>query len=216
MPADWIDISVPIDPATLPTWPGSPPVRLTRIHSLAGGEEWNETELACSVHTGTHIDAPAHFVAGGGTVDELSLGSLNGPCRVVGLERLGMVTAGALEAAGIPSGALRLLLKTDNSGRWGPHFDPGFTALDAAAAEWVVARGIRLIGIDYLSIQAYEESNEVHRCLLEAGVIVLEGIILAGVDPGLYELVCLPLRLAGAEGAPARAMIRPLRSQERA
>ena len=210
---EWIDISVTIDPATLPSWPGSPAVRLTPIHSLSEGEEWNETELGFSVHTGTHIDAPAHFVSGGGTVDEIAPDRLCGRCLVADLTGHAVVTEAALEAAAIPPDTERLLLKTDNSRRWGPEFDPGFTGLDEGAARWVVARGIGLIGIDYLSIQAYTAPYEVHRHLLGEGVIVLEGLCLDGIEPGIFELVCLPLKLAGAEGAPARAVVRPWRER---
>ncbi len=208
MTSEWIDISATIDPATLPIWPDSPPVELTLIHSLEAGEEWNETQVSFSVHTGTHLDAPAHFIPGGGTVEAIAPDRLCGPCHVAGLEGRDVITADDLEQASVPESVERLLLKTDNGRRWGPQFDPGFTGLDVSAAGWVVERGLELIGIDYLSIQAFEEPNEVHRRLLGAGVIVLEGIILAGIEPGFWELVCLPLKLAGAEGAPARAMLR--------
>lgn len=208
--SEWIDISVPVRPGQTPLWPGSVPVDFQVWSSLDEGAAAEETVLRMSVHTGTHVDAPAHFLAGGDTIEVLDPGAMLGPCRVVDCRGGSLVTRGLLDSLGIPAGTERLLLKTDNTDRWSPEFDPGYTALDPEAAAWVVERGTRLVGIDYLSIQSFRESDAVHVRLLEAGVVILEGLDLAGVEPGDYELICLPLKLVGIEGAPARAMLRPL------
>jgi arylformamidase len=208
--SEWIDISVPVSPGATPLWPGSTPITFDAWSSLAAGDPVNETVVRMSVHTGTHVDAPAHFLKEGATVEQLDPGAMLGPCRVTAFPGVRTITSVLLEEAEIPAGTERLLLKTDNELRWSPRFDDAYTALDPGAADWVVARGIRLIGIDYLSIQSFIESDEVHLRLLTAGVVVLEGLDLSLVEPGDYELICLPLRLTGIEGAPARAMLRPL------
>ncbi len=207
---EWIDISVPVRPERTPQWPGSVPIDFQVWSSLAEGAAAEETVLRMSVHTGTHIDAPAHFLAGGDTLELLDPAAMLGTCRVIDCRGEATVTRVLLEAAGVPEGTERLLLKTDNARRWSPEFDPDYTALDPEGAAWVVERGIRLVGIDYLSIQSFRESDTVHIRLLEAGVVILEGLDLSGVEPGDYELICLPLSLVGTEAAPARAMLRPL------
>jgi len=161
-------------------------------------------------HAGTHVDPPAHFIPGGATVDELPLGVLMGPVWVTHLAGPGPLTAALLEAAAIPLGPTRLIIRTDNSARMdtNPTFDPDFVALAPDAAAWVLARGIRLVGIDGPSIEPYKSSGEpVHHTLLGAGVIIVENLALAGVAPGAYQLVCLPLRIANGDGAPARAVL---------
>jgi arylformamidase len=208
--SEWIDISVPVSPGMTPLWPGSAPITFDTWSSLAAGDPVNETVIRMSVHTATHIDAPAHFLKEGPTVEQLDPGAMLGPCRVAAFPGARTITRPLLEAAGIPEGTERLLLKTDNELRWSPRFYDAYTALDLEAADWVAERGFRLIGIDYLSIQSFTESDDVHLRLLGAGVIVLEGLDLSLVEPGDYELLCLPLRLTGTEGAPARAMLRPL------
>jgi len=160
------------------------------------------------VHTGTHIDAPAHFLPGGQRVEDLDLEVLTGPCWVADLRGREQIAASDLEALMVPPDTRRLLLKTDNHARWGPEFDEGYTALLSDGARWVVERGIRLVGIDYLSIQAYRAPDSVHTDLLSAGVVILEGLDLAEVPGGSWELLCLPLKLVGTEAAPARALLR--------
>ena len=204
------DISLPLS-AELPVWPGNPPFRLKAVHRLSDGARCNESEILTNIHTGTHIDAPWHFLAEGDTTDSIPLEKLVGPATVVALPNIRKVTGADLEGAGIGSGVQRVLLKTRNSNLWRDgvtDFTEDFVALTVDAAEWLAMRQIKLIGIDYLSIQLYGGSNRTHEALLEAGVIILEGLDLHQVEPGEYELICLPLAIRAAEGAPARAVLR--------
>ncbi|MCB1919325.1 MAG: cyclase family protein [Candidatus Competibacteraceae bacterium] len=211
----YLDISLTISP-NLPHWPGSPLTELTRRRDMAQGDPVNDSVLTCGVHTGTHVDAPLHFLADGADVTDLSLEALIGPARVAALPDVEVIAAHDLEALNLPPDTQRLLLRTHNSEGWqrGDHaFRPDFIALTTDAAHWVVARGIQLIGIDYLSIQRFRDNPETHIALLQAGVVIVEGLNLAGIEPGDYELICLPLKLAGAEGAPARAVLKRLRNE---
>jgi arylformamidase len=193
-----IDISVPLRTGMV-TYPGDPVVRLERVKAIADGESANISVLDLGVHSGTHVDAPNHFIDGAAGVDELPLDVLNGPCEVVGVVAL---DESAVKA--VPKGAERVLFKTPNSELWAQDtFPETFERLDAAAAGALVERGVRLVGVDYLSVG----DQDAHHALLGAGVIPLEGLDLRGVEPGSYELHCLPLRLVGSDGAPARAIL---------
>lgn len=203
------DISLTIGP-DLPVWPGDPPVQLSQPSHLDRGDEYTLTRLDISAHTGTHLDAPAHFIPRGATVEALDLAVLIGPCRVVEMTAAGHVTAAALEALAIPPGTVRLLLKTANSRLWaesGAAFRPDFVAVAADGAQWLVDHGVKLVGVDYLSVAPFDDSVATHRLLLGAGVIVVEGLNLSAVAPGEYQLICLPLKIAGSDGAPARAVL---------
>ncbi len=208
-PAQWIDISVPLDPTRIPTWPTAPELTLLPRLSLSEGDHATDTTLRMSLHTGTHIDAPSHFVPGTGDVETVGLEQLCGPCTVVALPGVPRLTAAALEAAAIPAGATRILFKTDNEAKWGPRFAEDFVGLDESGARWLVERGVRLVGNDYLSVQAFACSDEVHHVLLRAEVAIVEGLDLSGAAPGDYQLLCLPLRCDGLEAAPARALLLP-------
>jgi arylformamidase len=199
-----IDISVPVRPG-MHVWDGDPPFRVDQVASMAEGEEYNVTRLNASTHTGTHIDAPLHFVDGGGTVDRIPLEVLVGPCHVVDATAVeGQLDAAALAGLELPAETGRLLFKTRNGALWGrDSFSPDFCALTGDGAETLVALGVRLAGIDYLSIGDFDA----HRVLLGVGVVPLEGLDLRAVEPGPYTLFCLPLKLAGTEGAPARALL---------
>jgi arylformamidase len=157
------------------------------------------------------VDAPAHFIENGSTLEELPLDTLMGPATVVELPEVDIITPELLEAQALPPQTRRLLLKTKNSDLWtdpGHQFNPDFVALTSAAADWIVRKGIRLVGIDYLSVQIFKDKEPLtHRILLEAGVVILEGINLQNVRPGIYQLICLPMKLDGIEGAPARAVL---------
>jgi arylformamidase len=196
------DVSVRIRPG-MPIWPGDPELRVELAASLADGGPANITQLALGAHTGTHVDAPLHFFDGAAGVEKLSLDALIGPCLVVAATGVdGELRPDAL--AGVPPGTERVLFRTPNSQLWDrPGFVEDHLRLSAAAAEEVVRRGIRLVGIDYLSIGG----PEAHRTLLAAGVVPLEGLDLRRVEPGPYRLVCLPLLLVGADGAPARTVL---------
>ena len=197
-----LDVSVPIRPG-MPVWPGDPELELERVVSLAAGGALNLTRIAGTALLGTHVDAPVHFVDGAAGVEQLPLDVLVGPCLVVAATGAdGELQPDAL--ASVPAGVQRVLFKTSNSELWSrPGFVEEHLSLSAAAAEEVVRRGIRLVGIDYLTIGGIEA----HRTLLRAGVVPLEGLDLRGVEPGPYRLVCLPLKLVGADGAPARTVL---------
>lgn len=208
----WIDVSVPLHPG-LPTWPGDPPLALERASAMERGDAANVTRLATGAHVGTHVDAPLHFLAGGRPVDGLPLDALVGPARVVELPGRRAIGEAELAPLGIGRGE-RLLLRTDNSaGRWFEEpFRADFVHLRPDAARHLAARGVALLGVDYLSVGGFADAGEnalTHRILLEAGVVVLEGLFLGAVTAGRHDLVALPLRIAGADGAPARALVRP-------
>lgn len=204
------DISVPLSPK-LPVWPGDPQIVIDRYRALSNGDPSNDSRLACSVHSGTHVDAPAHFIENGVTVDRLPLDILIGPATVVELLEIDIIMPDRLEALGLPPETKRLLFKTKNSDLWadtGHQFHPDFVALSPESASWIVSKGIHLVGIDYLSIQMFKEAEPLtHRILLEAGIVILEGLNLRGISPKAYQLLCLPIQLTGSEGAPARAVL---------
>jgi arylformamidase len=204
------DVSLPISP-NLPVWPGDPAVVLEQVTSMDAGAHDNVSRLACGVHTGTHVDAPHHFMNDHRTVEGLSLDVLVGPALLVQIPKdVTVVDAHVLENAGIPSGTERLLLKTDNSSLWErgeKEFFPGFVGISEDGADWLVSHAIKLIGIDYLSIAPYHQSVPTHRKLLGAGLVVIEGMDLHGVTAGTYSLYCLPLKLVGSDGAPARTIL---------
>jgi len=206
----FIDISLPIHP-DLPVWPGDPKVVVERIRTQANGFNSNDSRLSCSVHTGTHVDAPRHFIEGGAPVEQLPLDVLLGPAEVVEIRDKNSITADHLESLSLPAATQRLLIKTRNSELWdnpGHTFHTDFVALEPPAARWIANRGIRLVGIDYLSVQRFRDKDPTtHRLLLEAGVVIVEGLDLRHVEPGRYRLVCLPLKLSGCDGAPARTIL---------
>lgn len=204
------DITLTLTPQ-MPSWPGDPGVLLERVRKIEEGSNANVSRLDMGVHNGTHVDAPVHFIPGEKSVERLDLEVLVGPALVAELpESVGTITAAVLEAAAIPEGTLRLLLKTRNSHYWTsgePAFQPGFVGIEVDAAEFLVARGIRLVGVDYLSVAPFKRSRPTHEVLLKAGVVPVEGLDLSRVPPGLYTLYCLPLKIAGCDGAPARAIL---------
>ena len=207
---DWLDISAPIDP-TMPTFEGDPPVHLELVKSLARGDVCNLTRIDMGAHTGTHIDAPVHFIEGGRASDAIPLTAVIGPAWVVDArEQRRSITADDIGRFPIPASETRLLFRTPNSELWDHRgFQTGFVGFDGGGAEALVDRHPVLVGIDYLSIAPFGHPAPAHRALLGAGVVVLEGLDLRRVEPGPYELVCLPIRVVGSDGAPARAVLRP-------
>ncbi len=201
-------MSVPLRPG-IPTYAGEPGPALDFHSLLARGDSANVSALSLGSHTGTHVDAPYHFLDGAPGVDSLPLDALVGPARVVQYDGTSHITAADLDHAGIPDGTKRLLLKTPNGRFWeDAEFHTDFIGLAGDAAPWLVAQGVRLVGIDYLSIEQFRSpTHEVHRTLLEAGVVILEGLDLRAVPPGDYFLVCAPLKVVGGDGAPARAFL---------
>ena len=203
-PMKVFDISVPIRPGMI-IYEGDPDLELERWESMAEGAIANVSRLSLGVHTGTHVDAPLHFLDDAPGTEAIDLSKLIGPAVVVDAPGLdGAIGADALAGLAVPEGAERVLLKTPNSRLWDRStFTRDFARLDGSGARWVVERGIAVIGIDFLSIG----DHDAHRVLLSAGVIPVEGLDLREVDPGEYELLCLPLRIVGSDGAPARAVL---------
>ncbi len=204
-----IDVSVPLSPE-LPTFPGDPPLRIEPTHRIADGEDYNLTQLTLGTHAGTHVDAPFHFLADGATVDALPLEILMGKARVVDLGGLDLVDRTDLEALDLRED-LRVLLKTRNSGQLRQQaFQEDHVYLTPDAAVYLSQVGIKLVGFDYLSIEKFGSRDyAAHKALLGAGVVIVEGLDLSDVEPGEYDMTCLPLRIAGGDGSPARVVLRP-------
>jgi arylformamidase len=195
------------------TWPSEPAPKIDPLRRITKGDTANVSVVTMSDHAGTHVDPPIHFLEGGNTVDKLPLEALVGPCIVVAFEGRGHITADWLEKAKIPPRTERILFKTRNSARWGdPNaaFTREFTTLNASAAKWCVDHGVKVVGIDYLSIEPQgpeKEGYPVHKTLLGANVVIIEGLDLRGPAPGQYELFCGPLKLLNGDGAPARVFL---------
>ncbi|MFN7917631.1 MAG: cyclase family protein [Vicinamibacterales bacterium] len=203
-----IDISVPLD-SSLATYPGNTPFGLKPIKRLARGDSSNVSTLHMSAHAGTHVDAPRHFFDDGAGVEALPLEMLCGRTRVVELTTRRGVTAEDLSEFDL-SEDLRLLLKTTNSRLWGsPEFHTDFVGVTEGGARFLVDRGVKVLGVDYLSVEPYKTPGApAHHVLLGSGTIVIEGLNLRDVEPGMYEMFCLPLAVVGADGAPARVVLR--------
>jgi arylformamidase len=206
----YYDISLPISPV-MPVWPGDPSIRIQQISSLVDGGELNMSRLEMGTHTLTHVDAPRHIKERGLAVDRLPLDLLIGPAVVVEPRYEGnLITATDLGELGI-RGTERLLIKTRNSDLWmgGPYeFEADYVSLSRDAGPWLLSKGIKLVGIDYLSVDPFDsEELEVHRTLLENEVVILEGLNLSQVPEGRYQLICLPLRVRDGDGAPARVVL---------
>jgi arylformamidase len=206
----WLDISVPIRDGML-SFTGDPTVHLERASSIADGAICNVSRLDFGVHSGTHIDAPVHFIDRAAGIEAVALDALVGPAEVVDARSIdGQFDATALQAMRIPPGTERLLFRSRNSELWNlPGFSSGFSGITLDGARYLVDRGIRLVGADYLSIAPFDDPVPTHVALLEAGVVVVEGLDLRAVEPGPYELIVLPLRIPGCDGGPARAIVRP-------
>lgn len=195
----------------MPCWPGSAGFRLVQTHSIAGGDHANGSRLECDLHVGTHVDAPWHFIEDGKTVEQISLDVLVGPAYVVHYPEASAITADLLSQSQIPAGTERLLFRTKNEGLMQctrGKFVEDFVALTSDAAQWLVDHDLRLVGIDYLSVQRFADGPETHQILLGQQVVLVEGLNLANIQPGPYDLICLPMKIAGAEAAPARVLLR--------
>ena len=210
--AKLVDISLPLS-AELLTWPGDPPIAVRPAKRQSRGDAANVSQLDFGNHSGTHVDPPNHFIEDGKAIDDLDPSIFVGPAWVAELpDAVSEISPSELEGAEVPRDVERLLIKTSNSGTLGPgsSFRRDFVALSVEAARWAVERGLRLVGVDYLSVERFDAPFEhpVHRTLLAAGVIIVEGLDLSDVPAGWCELLCLPLLIAGGDGAPARAMVR--------
>ena len=205
----FIDLTIPIREG-IPIWPGDPELRLRWHKSFAAGDRNNVSEAALGLHTGTHLDAPMHFIEGAGGIETLPLGVLIGPARVIRIEDPRRVTAEELGRHDL-SGASRFLIRTPNSdGRWWEKpFDPGFCHMTEEAAQLLLDAGMRLLGVDCLSVDGKgAPGSPVHNLLMPKRVILLEGLNLSAAPAGDYELIALPALFWGRDGAPARAILR--------
>ena len=202
------DISVPVRPG-MAVWADEVPVELRPVLTVAS-DGAAVSQLCLGTHTGTHIDPPSHFIEGGASAHELRIEDMIGRCALRRFEERFEITSRHLEAAAIPQGTTRLLLATPSAALWDvPGFHTNYTGLSLDGAEWCLRRGIRLVGIDYLSIERVDSPTawRTHLTLLGAGVIILEGLDMRGVEEGEYNLICLPLKLQNGDGAPARAVL---------
>ncbi len=188
-------------------WPSDPAVEVRRVRDMGKGDSSTLSRICMGAHSGTHMDAPLHFIRSGKSVDRLPLDAVIGPARVVGIKDRKQITPAELARHRIHRGE-RILLKTANSGYWkAGGFRKDFVSISPEAAAYLAACRVRTVGIDYLSVGAYGNGSATHRTLLAAGIWIIEGLDLSGIRPGSHRLICLPLKITGSEGAPARAVI---------
>jgi len=206
MPNEWVDVTVPLRDGLTP-WPGDVPYALTPTSRIADGDPCNVSSITLSTHTGTHVDAPWHFEPNGATLDTVDVNVYFGPATLLDFTNLDRIRAEDLEGRAIGG---RVVLKTRHSGRDpAAPFDESYPALEADGAQWLVDQGVRLVGIDSPSIAPFDQAaQDTHHILLQAGVLIVEGLRLHALDAGTYELAVLPLALSGADGAPCRAFMR--------
>jgi arylformamidase len=203
------DISLPISPS-LVVWPGHPSIGVTHSSHLDRGDRSTVSRLDLSSHAGTHVDAPAHFVPGAAGVDVMDLNLLVGPSLVVHCLEVDVISTGVLESLSIPAGTERVLFRTRNSNIWARNeqaFDENYVGVTRDGAQWLIEHGIRLVGVDYFAVAPFDDLVVPHQILLGAGMIVVEGLDLSRIAPGIYRLVCLPLKIEDGDGAPARAIL---------
>lgn len=203
-----LDVTVPLKQG-LPAFPGNPDFELQPIKRIADGGSSNVSRLVLGTHTGTHVDAPKHFFDAGGGVETLALNLLIGRARVIDISKRGPITAEDLVAAGLRED-LRVLFKTPNSALWNSDvFHEDYAHLTEAGARHLVEQGVKVVGIDYLSIEQFKKAGApAHRMLLSNDVIIIEGLNLSEADAGMYEMYCLPLPVTGGDGAPARVVLK--------
>ena len=205
----WIDITLPLTPST-PTYEGEPPLRVEREQALVRGDAFNVSVFSGPAHAGTHVDAPVHVEDGAAAMESLPLDALIGPAAVLDATALtSHIGADALRALRLPAGVARVLFKTRNSALYDrPGFQRDFIGLLPDAAHMLVEAGVRLVAMDYISVAPADDPIPTHRELLLNGVVILEGVDLRRLEPGEYDLVCLPLLLVGSDGSPARSLLR--------
>jgi arylformamidase len=204
----FIDVSVPLD-EHLPSYPGNAPLEIEPVKRLARGDSSNVSTLRLSAHAGTHVDSARHFFDTAGGIEALSLDLLCGRARVIEVSSTRAITAEDLQEKEL-AGETRVLIKTSNSRLWGdPTFHTNYIGVGESAARYLVEQGVTVVGVDYLSVEPFKTPNApTHHILLGAGTIVIEGLNLRDVAPGVYEMFCLPLNVVGADGAPARVVLR--------
>lgn len=198
-------------------WPKSLKPNFKQVFSHQKGDLWTQTEINMDLHTGTHIDSQLHKIKGGSSIDKLGPEEMIGPAFVVYLPKIKAITAKDLDNLNLPKNITRLLFKTSNSDLWAKNekrFQKKFVALSIDAAFWIVEHKIKLVGNDYLSVAPFGNAAEVHRILLEKEIVLLEGLNLSGVRPGIYQLICLPIKFIGTEAAPVRAVLLPIKNEK--
>ncbi len=195
----------------LPVWPGDPAIHFYRVADVNHGDVCTLSRLESGSHIGTHLDAPLHFIKGGRTVDQLDLDVLIGPCVVVHVPQADVIDAALLDSLNLPADTRRVLFRTRNSQIWSSEdygtFRTDYVGVDRSGADWLVGRGMQLVGVDYMSVAPFADTITPHNILLGAGLIIVENLNLAGVEAGTYQLICLPLKLKDGDGAPVRAVL---------
>jgi arylformamidase len=207
-----IDISVGLEKG-MPVWPDSHGIDFKQSSSLSRGDLANVVSISMDVHTGTHIENSLHFIKDGDSVDKINFDLLIGKTSVVCLPDVKVITALDLEKLDLSKNTKRLLFKTSNSNFWKQKerkFQKDYVGFDTSAASWIIKSNIKLIGIDYLSVAKFDEAVKVHQILLKNKIIILETLDLSNVGPGVYQLICLPLKFLRTEAAPVRAVLIPL------
>jgi arylformamidase len=206
--SEWIDISFAIDNGML-HWPGDVPVAISKSADMGRGDDANVTVLHFSAHTGTHIDAPLHFLKNGNDVSAIELNRLIGNVKIIQIENKKEITVEELKSFDINHGD-NIFFKTSNSQNelLKFPFTENFVYLSSAAAVFLRDKGVTIVGIDYLSVSGMNNAKEVHTTLLKNNILIIEGLVLKDITPGEYEMICLPLKIKNADGAPARVIIR--------
>ncbi len=215
MLSGWVDVSVGLRDGMV-HWPGNPQVKIERTQDMERGDHCNVSTLSMGSHTGTHIDAPVHFLKGGVGIDRMPFLATNGRARIIEIKNRSVIEPQELVPHRIRRGE-RILFKTVNSERcWKlKRFVKDFVYLSTEAGQFLVRRGIRTVGVDYLSVGGYRKNGkEIHRVLLEAGIWIIEGLDLSRVGPGRFNLACLPVKILNGDGAPARAMLQKSRRKQ--
>jgi arylformamidase len=208
---EWIDISVPLRDGMV-TWPGDAKFERTSTLEMAKGDPCNLSQISTTAHIGTHMDAPRHYLAGAAGMESMPIAASIGRARVIEIQDPEAIRTLELEPHHLARGE-RVLFKTRNSAQcWKTdHFQTKYIYIEPAAAQYLAQVGVQTVGVDYLSVGGFEHGGpETHRILLQSGVWIIEGLNLEHVEPGDYELVCLPLKIIGGDGAPARAVLRKL------
>jgi arylformamidase len=205
----FIDVSMDIENGML-HWPSDPAIEIEIYSDIKKGAASNNSKITCGVHTGTHMDAPKHFIENGAGIDKFNLDTLIGPCRVIDVPaRISAISKEFLEPLNIKNGD-RILFKTKNS-EWinngDRNFHNDYVCVNPEAAKYMVEKGVVLVGIDYLSIEGYHVGHDTHEALLEKGVIIIEGLNLFNVTAGAYKLIALPVKIKDSNGAPARVIL---------
>ena len=211
--SEWIDISVPLRNGMV-VWPGDAPFERSSTLEIANGNPCNLSQISTTAHVGTHMDAPRHYLPGAAGMETMPIAAAVGPARVIEIADPEVIRASELEPYRLAKGE-RVLFKTRNSERcWKTdHFQKKYIYIEPQTAHYLAERGVQTVGVDYLSVGGFESGGpETHRILLQAGIWIIEGLVLQNVEPGEYELVCLPLKIIGGDGAPARAVLRKLTS----